>query len=377
MSEARPLDDADLAALRSVIGAELAVTVQPYVEYATVDSMRNFALAYGDDNPLFGREDYGRESPWGTIVAPPLFPIATGVAAPAASEPSDVVRHALRGVAVEVIDDRWTLQQWVRPGTRLVHADSIAAIDFSETATGTTATVTTRSTYTEDDVLYATHDRVRVHGGRSIADAVGSDDHREERNGKARYDARALADIERSITAQRRRGRVPLTASDLAVGDTIGPMVKGPLTITDLVAYRGGVGPGPFGVQPLGLAHRNRQDRPDFYDRDDTGAWDARERLHWDEAYARRCGHPSAYDYTHTRLNWMVHLLTDWMGDCARLEMISFVHVAHNYVGDTHWIDATVRAVDVESDVTRTTLELRGVNQRGTVTCRGDATVLL
>ena len=36
------------------IGAELAVTVRPYVEYATVDSMRNFARAYGDDNPLFG-----------------------------------------------------------------------------------------------------------------------------------------------------------------------------------------------------------------------------------------------------------------------------------------------------------------------------------
>jgi len=103
-------------------------------------------------------------------------------------------------------------------------------------------------------------------------------------------------------------------------------MVKGPLTITDLVAYRGGVGPGPFGVEPLELARTNRAVRPDFYDRDDTGAWDARERLHWDEAYAQRCGHPSAYDYTHTRLNWMVHLLTDWMGDHARLEAISFVH---------------------------------------------------
>jgi hypothetical protein len=372
VSESRPLDDADLAALRSVVGAELAVNVAPYVEYATVDSMRNFAFAYGDDNPLFASEDYGRESPWGTIVAPPLFPIATGVPAAASKEPAKIVRHALRGVAVEVIDDRWTLQRWVRPGTRLVRADSIAAIDVTETSTGATATVTTRSAYREDGVLFATHDRVRVHGGRSIADAVGSDDHREERDGKARYDERVLAEIERSISAQHRRGSVPLTSGDLAVGEKIGPMVKGPLTITDLVAYRGGVGPGPFGVQPLGLAHRNREERPDFYDRDDTGAWDARERLHWDEAYAQRCGHPSAYDYTHTRLNWMVHLLTDWKGDHARLETISFVHGAHNYVGDTHWIDATIRAVDAA----RATLELRGVNQFGTVTCLGDATVL-
>ena len=49
MTDARPLDDADVVALRGVIGAALAVTVRPYVEYATVDSMRNFALGYGDD----------------------------------------------------------------------------------------------------------------------------------------------------------------------------------------------------------------------------------------------------------------------------------------------------------------------------------------
>lgn len=377
MSDVRALEDADLAALQSVVGAELEVSVRPYVEYATVDSMRNFARAYGDDNPLFGDEDYGLAGPWGTIVAPPLFPIATGVPVATVGEPAAVVRGALRGVAVEVVDDRWTLHRMVQPGVRLVRTDSIAAVTFGATDTARTATVTTRSVYIARDSLYATHDRVRVHGGRSIADAIGSDDHRGEREGKARYDDDALAEIERVGSAWRRRGSAPLVASDLAVGATIGPLVKGPMTITDLVAYRGGVGPGPFGVEPLDLARHNRRVRPDFYDRDDTGAWDARERLHWDEAYAQRCGHPSAYDYTHTRLNWMVHLLTDWMGDHARLETISFVHLAHNYVGDTHWVDATIRAVDTARDVTRVVLELRGVNQLGVVTCRGDASVLL
>jgi acyl dehydratase len=377
VSDARPLDDADLAALRSVVGAELAVNVRPYVEYATVDSMRNFARSYGDDNPLFGDEDYGRASPWGTMVAPPLFPIATGVPTAAPAEPAAVVRHALRGVAVEVVDDRWTLHRVIQPGTRLARADSIAAADIGAIATGATATVTTRSIYTVGDTHYATHDRVRVHGGRSIADAIGADDHRDERDGKARYDDDVLAAIDRAIEVWRRRGATPLTASELSVGASIGPMVKGPMTVTDLVAYRGGVGPGPFGVEPLDLARHNRRARPDFYDRDETGGWDARERLHWDEAYAQRCGHPSAYDYTHTRLNWMVHLLTDWMGDHARLETISFVHVAHNYVGDTHWLDGTIGSVDTENDRTRVALEVRGVNQLGTVTCRGDATVLL
>ena len=381
MSDERTLDAADLAALRQCAGIELAVTTPPYVEYATVDSLRNFARSYGDANPLFGDETYGAASPWGTIVAPPLFPTATGVPRPAAVEPAAAMRRALRGVAVEVLADRWTLHRWITPGTRLERADSIAAVDVAETGPATTvaaptATVTTRSTYTVGDTLYAVHDRVRVHGGRSIADA--RDDHDGAgRDGKARYDEGALAEIEALSASWRRRGSTPLVAGDLAVGQQIGPMVKGPMTITDLVAYRGGVGPGPFGVEPLDLARPNRLVRPEFYDRDDTGAWDARERLHYDERYAQRCGHPSAYDYTHTRLNWMVHLVTDWMGDHARLGTISFVHIAHNYVGDTHWIDATIRAVDVERDTTRIALELRGVNQLGVVTCRGDATVVV
>ena len=379
MSDERPLDDADIAALQASVGIELAVTIRPYVEYATVDSMRNFARGYGDGNPLFGDEAYGNASPWGTIVAPPLFPIATGMPVAAAVKPAAVMRRALRGVAVEVLHDRWTLHRPIRPGARLVRADSIAAVEGAASATALTATVTTRSTYTEGDTIYAVHDRVRVYGGRSIADARGPHDERDGavREGKARYDDRALAEIERLAAAWRRRGPTPLIAGNLRAGERIGPMVKGPMTITDLVAYRGGVGPGPFGVEPLELARPNRVERPDFYDRDEAGAWDARERLHYDESYAQRCGHPSAYDYTHTRLNWMVHLVTDWMGDRARLETISFVHLAHNYVGDTHWIDARIRAVDIEHDRTRVVLGLRGVNQLDVVTCRGEATVRL
>ena len=369
MSEARPLDDADLDALRASEGIALAVTTRPYVEYATVDSMRNFARSYGDDNPLFGDEDYGRMSRWGSMVAPPLFPIGSGIPVLAPAEPGAIVRHALRGVAVTVLTDRWTLNHWVRPGARLVRADSIAAVGVEETVTAPTVVITTRSAYTEGDVLYATHDRVRVHGGRSIADA---DDARE---GKATYDDGVIAEIDQAIAAWQRRGSAKFDARTIKAGQQIGPMVKGPLTVTDLVAYRGGVGPGPFGVEPLDLARLNRIERPDFYDRDDTGAWDARERLHWDEAYAQRCGHPSAYDYTHTRLNWMVHLLTDWMGDNGRIEAISFDHSKHNYVGDTHWIDGIVREVRASDDDVSVDIGLRGVNQLGVETCQGEATV--
>jgi acyl dehydratase len=373
VSAPRPLTERDVAALQSIVGAELAVTIRPYVEYATVDSMRNFARAYGDDNPLFNDEDYGRSSRWGSIVAPPLFPIATGTATPLVDDAGPVMRAALRGAAIEVVDDRWMLHRWIQPGVRLERRDALVTVEPSTAGNSVTVRVGIRSMYFVGDETYAEHDREWVYGGRSIADADDDD-----RPGVVSYDDDALAEIEQAITGWSRRGAVPIDVRTIAPATRLGPMVKGPLTSTDLVAYRGGVGPGPFGVEPLGLAHDNRRVRPDFYDRDTVGAWDARERLHWDDEYARRCGHPAAYDYSHTRLNWMAHLVTDWMGDSARLESISFAHLAHNYRGDTHWIDGTVDRVVVGGDgLSRIVLQLQGVNQLGTVTCRGTATVVV
>ena len=373
----RPVTDADIAALESVVGGELAVTIRPYVEYATVDSIRNFARAYGDDNPLFGDEAYGRAGPYGTVVAPPLFPIATGSGQPPTADAGLVVRDALRGTAVEVVDDRWVLHRWIEPGIRLERRDSLALVEPSTAGNPITVRLCIRSTFFAEGETYAVHEREWVYGGRSIADADDADSRRDFA-GKFRYDERALAEIEAAVTEWSRRGAAPVDVRTVTPASRIGPLVKGPLTSTDLVAYRGGVGPGPFGVEPLGLAHHNRRVRPDFYDRDTAGAWDARERLHWDDDYARRCGHPGAYDYSHTRLNWMVHLVTDWMGDHARIETISFVHLAHNYRGDTHWIDGTVDHLVLDNDgPARIVLELKGTNQLGTITCRGAATVVV
>lgn len=369
----RRLTDADVAALQSIVGGELAVTIRPYVEYATVDGIRNFARAYGDDNPLFNDEAYGRSGPWGTIVAPPLFLIATGSAGAVTDDAGPAMRNALRGAAVEVVDDRWLLHRWIEPGVRLERRDALALVEPSAPGDTVTARIAIRSTYFAAGETYAVHEREWVYGGRSIADADDADARRDD----LRYDDAALAEIEAAVTGWSRRGGAPLDVRALRPGSRIGPLVKGPLTSTDLVAYRGGVGPGPFGVEPLGLAHRNRRVRPDFYDRDTAGAWDARERLHWDDEYARRCGHPGAYDYSHTRLNWMVHLVTDWMGDHARLESISFAHLAHNYRGDTHWIDGTVDHVLESEGPSRIVLQLTGTNQLGTVTCRGSATVVV
>ncbi|MEZ5134631.1 MAG: hypothetical protein R2699_06125 [Acidimicrobiales bacterium] len=52
----------------------------------------------------------------------------------------------------------------------------------------------------------------------------------------------------------RRRGAEPRWFEDVAVGDELGPIVKGPLRVTDMVCWHVGVGMGLYGVKALRLA---------------------------------------------------------------------------------------------------------------------------
>ena len=65
--------------LAGLVGRPVADDAGPHVEYATVDSIRHFARAYGDGNPLYSDPAYATAGPRQVLVAPPLFPIASGV----------------------------------------------------------------------------------------------------------------------------------------------------------------------------------------------------------------------------------------------------------------------------------------------------------
>ena len=50
---------------------------------------------------------------------------------------------------------------------------------------------------------------------------------------------------------------------DVHEGDAVGPMVKGPLTVTDMICWHVGMGMGLYGVKPLRLGYQNRtEDSP-------------------------------------------------------------------------------------------------------------------
>ena len=123
---------------------------------------------------------------------------------------------------------------------------------------------------------------------------------------------------------------------------TVGPMVKGPLTVTDIVCWHVGMGMGLYGVKPLRLGARNRRRVPRFFHRDDQNVPDVMQRVHWDPEFARRSGNPTTFDYGRMRETWLIHLCTDWMGDDAWLWKLDCEFRLFNYVGDTQWLRGTV-----------------------------------
>ena len=72
------------------------------------------------------------------------------------------------------------------------------------------------------------------------------------------YTDEQIDEIEAQYASEEPRGAEPRWWEDVDEGDEVGPMVKGPLTVTDIVCWHAGMGMGLYGIKPLRLAARNR-----------------------------------------------------------------------------------------------------------------------
>jgi hypothetical protein len=194
------------------------------------------------------------------------------------------------------------------------------------------------------------------------------------------YTDEEIAAIEAAVAGERarRRGAEPRWWEDVAEGDEIAPLVKGPLRVTDMVVWHTGMGMGLYGVKALRLARDQHERMPRFFKPDDLNIPDVQQRVHWDPEWARRAGSPASYDYGRMRETWLIHLCTDWMGDDAWLWKLDCQFRKFNFVGDTHWMHGRVsRKYLADGDRPAVDLDIWGENQRGETTTPGHATILL
>jgi acyl dehydratase len=386
VAESPAITDDGVARLRARIGVPQPHPQPPRYRSPNEDAFRQVAEAYGDDNPLWCEPEYAASTIWGGAIAPP--PLVGGdtlIGENEVTELSEQTRELMKGDPIRGAHAFYSgsFREWwapLRPGMRVTRRNALVGVfdkesEFAERAVHEWTAEVFAALEPTPVVLSAQY-RLMIRTERKNAEARGKyDDVTIEP-----YTDEQLAEIDDVYAhePELRRGAEPRWWDDVEEGDEVGPLVKGPLRITDMVCWHAGMGMGLYGVKALRLGYQQRRRVPRFFRPDDLNVPDVQQRVHWDPEWARRAGNPTIYDYGRMRETWLVHLCTDWMGDDAWLWKLDCQFRRFNYVGDTHWMRGRVaRKFRTEGDRPAVELELRGENQRGELTTPGHATILL
>jgi acyl dehydratase len=377
------ITDEGVARLRERIGIPVRNPAPPHYREPGVDAFRIVAQAYGDDNPMWGDRQYAAQTRWREPIAPPAMVGGdTLIGEDDRIELTDEQKALLKGDPLRGVHAFYSAshREWWAPLTAgqrgLRRRDALVGVhDKSSEFAGRAVHEWTGQLFARSDgsVLSAQY-KLMIRTERKKAREKGKYQEIEPYV----YTDAEIEEIEKAVLAEKPRGATPRYWEDVSVGDAIDPLVKGPLTVTDIVCWHSGVGMGLYNVRPLGLAVKNRQRVKGFYHRDELNIPDVMQRVHWDPEFARRSGNPTTFDYGRMREFWFIHACTNWMGDDAWLWKLAIEFRAFNYIGDTQWITGEVtNRYLAEGGRPAVDIVLRATNQRGQETTPGTATILL
>jgi acyl dehydratase len=385
VAEGAGITDEGVARLRARIGIAQPHPQPPHYLVPNEDAFRHVAHAYGDDNPLWCDRGYAMQSRWAGPIAPPnLAGGDTLIGEDEVTHLDDESRALMKGDPLRGAHAFYSgsFREWwtpLRSGARVTRRNALVGVhdkrsEFADRAVHEwTAEVFAAR---DPAVVLCAQYRLMIRTERTKAEERGKYD----ATVIEPYTDEQLAAIDAVYESEpaRRRGGEPRWWEDVDEGDEVGPLVKGPLRVTDMICWHVGMGMGLYGVKALRLGYQQRQRVPRFFRPDDLNVPDVQQRVHWDAEWARRAGNPAIYDYGRMRETWLVHLCTDWMGDDAWLWKLDCQFRRFNYVGDTHWMRGrVVRKFIADGGRPAVELEIAGENQRGETTTPGHATILL
>ena len=382
MAEPGTITDEGVARLQARVGIPEPHPQPPHYLRPNTDAFRHVAIAYGDDNPLWCDPEYATKTVWGGPIAPPVLVGGdTLIGEDEVTELPPATRELMKGDPLRGVHAFYSAsgREWwapLRPDLRVFRRNAlVGALDKKSEFAGRAVHEWTAQVFRDETgTILSGQYRLMIRTERHKARERKKYDDTE----LATYTDDDIAAIEMQYASEQPRGAEPRWWEDVAEGDKVGPLVKGPLTVTDMVCWHVGMGMGLYGVQPLRLAARNRARIPRFFHRDEANIPDVMQRVHWDPEFARRSGNPTTFDYGRMRETWLIHLCTDWMGDDAWLWKLDCEFRLFNYVGDTQWMRGTVtRKYLADGDRPAVELDIWAENQRGQVTTPGHATILL
>ncbi len=360
-----------LVSLRRLIGVPIADMVEPWCYEVTRDNVRHYAHGIGDDNPLWCDPDYAARSTYGTILAPPSFVFAL----------SRVLSGYVGGLPG--IHAMWSGAdlEWhapIRVGTDVVVAAHLKDLVEHETRFAGRAIqqIYHVELKSSEGSLICTGDSWCFRTERDTARELGTKYEEARARPPHEYTEVELDEINALYRDEVVRGAEPRYAEDVEIGEEIPPMAKGPMTVTGIIAFAQGWG-GLY-VRANKLAYQQFLKHPGLAIPNSRNIPDVPERVHWEEDLALDVGTPGAYDYGPERCSWLIHQITNWMGDDGFLVRHSSRIRNHNVVGDWLKISGRVISKDVDSaGESLINIEQEAHNQHGDQSAIGTAIVRL
>ncbi len=349
-------------ASRRVIGC-VAPDIEPGIDVANWVNISRFAEAAGDENQLYTDVHYGAGSVHYTMLAPPTFVLA--VRMPGSTGVLDLMEHRLTSMLTSL---RLSWDDTIRLGDTLTGCVCVSDVTRRFTRTGQArGCVVSTVEYQRSGTGFA----------RGWAEVELAEDL--PRRSIHRYDPANVEQMVRELDAEHPpRGAVPRFWSDVDVGDTTPTVLKGPLTLADLMVWVFAEGrpvrAGNLHYARLAELKGRRAANP-------LTGWPT-----WDQAEtsldsaATDAGGPSAPGGLLFTLAGQ-HV-THWMGDDAFLRQLS-VRILQPFVyGDALRLSGTVIdrytvTDEVQARYHAITLRVTGTNQLGEPVVEAYAVVFL
>lgn len=371
-TQSREITDEGLDRLRQRLGA--FYRSGPYRIDITSDDIRNHAISNGDHNKLFTDIQYGIGTRFNSQIAAPTY--------------VDMVKHytaaavgGLPGIHAFHAGNDVEFFRPVRPGDTIGPTFRPWNLEEKEGSfAGRMAAIDMEIVYRNqrDELVAIAHGNVfRVVRERAASRGKYGEQTKEP------YTDEELERIWELYDSEEVRGPQPRYWEDVEVGETLGPIVRGPLRVVE-ISFRnwfgGGVLTGAGGMTYGGHYYQFEEymRRPGYAEEEEeTGVPDHPHRGHWEEAFTRKIGVPGIYDIAVQRTAWITTLLTNWAGDDGWVRRSWCEFRRFNVEGDTTWITGTVKRKWIEGRTHLIEIAVDSLNQRGESSTPGGGWVIL
>lgn len=366
MAEAT-LDEEMLDRMRALAGTQLRIDHSINNEEVTRLAVERFADAIGDPNQLWRDRDYAETSAFARRVAPPSFVMGC----------FSGIQFGWPGLGSFHSGSDLTLHRPLFVGDVVTASCRYVGFDGPRSSSFASVVVT-------DEFYNAYHNQ----HGELVAEIrwwvmnYMRQQARSTSEGRVldvphRWTLAEVEAIEADVLAEADRAADPRWWDDVAVGDLLDVVTKGPVGLTDEVAYVASGGPPIPRVAANGVALRQYQRHPAWAFRDpDTMALEPIYAVHYNRAAAQAMGVALQYDVGFQRQCWHVQLLTHWMGDSAWVRRAAAQYRSFVYHADVVRLGGEVTRKYVADDGEHVVDVVTWArNQRGQDVMPGSATI--